>query len=115
MLEKDSIFKSLHRNLKSTTATKREIAISCIDGAMHEMFAHGKDNFLDFQEKMTKVCRDLDLMVPSVTATWDDRVNHWLQKYDPTRLANSVKGSISPHSKIEYMTAESGCYAKTQY
>jgi hypothetical protein len=113
---KDSIFKSLHANLKSRTASKREIAISCIDGAMHEMFAHGKDEYEKFQETMLKVCEDVDMLVPSVKATWDERVLHWIEKYRPQDLANSVK-EIRPQdsSWSTFMSAETGCYAKTQY
>jgi ABC-type oligopeptide transport system ATPase subunit len=111
---KDSIFKSLHVNLRSKNATKREVAISCIDGAMHEMFAHGKEEFLDFQSKMMLVCKEVDLTVPSVTASWDERVQHWLSKYCPDGPSDGVIG-VQAQAESCFMTAESGCYAKTQY
>lgn len=37
-LDEESIFKSLHANLKSKTATPEEVSMQCIDGALREFF-----------------------------------------------------------------------------
>lgn len=80
-LAEASIFKSLHSNLKSTSATPREVAVSCIEGAMHEWFAHGRKIYEARQAKMKLVCRDARLPVPAVDLTFDERVEQWKEKY----------------------------------
>lgn len=80
-LDEMSIFKSLHSNLKSKTASDTEVAMSCIDGAMHEWFAHGRDVYNDRRQKMMAVCERVDLPLPSVRATFDERVVAWKEKY----------------------------------
>jgi hypothetical protein len=80
-LDEKSIFKSLHSNLKSKTVSQREVAVSCIEGAMHEWFAHGREVYEDRQEKMKLVCRDAKLPIPAVHMTFDERVELWKEKY----------------------------------
>jgi hypothetical protein len=80
-LTEESIFKSLHCNLKSKGASDVEVAMSCIDGAMHEWFAHGRSVYDDRREKMLCVCQEMDLPLPSVQATFDERVVAWREKY----------------------------------
>lgn len=80
-LDEKSIFKSLHCNLRSKGATKLEVAMSCIDGAMHEWFAHGREVYEDRRQKMMAVCDELKLPMPSVQATFDERVEAWKEKY----------------------------------
>jgi hypothetical protein len=41
-LDEESIFKSLHSNLRSKSLTKQELAATCIDGAIREWFFHGR-------------------------------------------------------------------------
>lgn len=83
MLSLNSIFKSLHSNLASKTDTPREVSASCIEGAMHEIFAHGKEVYDDFQRKMKLVCIECNLPVPAVEHTFEERVKHWREKYSP--------------------------------
>lgn len=80
-LDEMSIFKSLHANLRSKGATQTEVAMSCIDGAMHEWFAHGREVYEDRREKMKLVCEAVELPMPSVQATFDERVDSWREKY----------------------------------
>lgn len=80
-LDENSIYKSLHCNLKSKGATQLEVAMSCIDGAMHEWFAHGREVYDDRRTKMMAVCDKMDLPMPSVQATFDERVEAWKEKY----------------------------------
>jgi hypothetical protein len=80
-LNEMSIYKSLHANLASRGASKVEVAMSCIDGAMHEWFAHGKDVYEDRRTKMMAICEEMDLPMPSVQVTFEERVEAWKEKY----------------------------------
>jgi hypothetical protein len=80
-LDEMSIFKSLHSNLRSKTATSQEIAISCIEGAMHEWFAHGRETYNMRVKQMQEVCNRVHLPIPAVAATFDERVAAWKEKY----------------------------------
>lgn len=80
-LDENSIFKSLHCNLKSKTASPVDVAVSCIETAMHEWFAHGRGVYEKRQQQMQEVCRQMKLPVPAVGVPFDERVNHWLCKY----------------------------------
>lgn len=81
-LSNDSIMKSLHANLKSKTEKPMTVAICCIETAMHEWFGHGREVYDDKRTRMEKVCKSLDLPIPAVDLTFDERVEGWLKKYD---------------------------------
>jgi hypothetical protein len=81
-LTEDSIFKSLHANLKSKEAHPREVARSVIECAMHEWFAHGKEIYDARRQKMLEVCDIVELPVPAVECTFDERVQLWKEKYE---------------------------------
>jgi hypothetical protein len=83
MLSRDSIFKSLMANLKSKSATPREVARSCVEGAIHEAFAFGREEYEDFRAKLKQVCDEADLHVPSLNFDFDERVVMWHTKYTP--------------------------------
>jgi hypothetical protein len=85
-LDEKSIFKSLHANLASPSCTPMEVACSCIDSAMHEWFAHGRDVFEDRRQKMLKLCEQHELTLPSVQYTFDERVSHWICKYSSSGI-----------------------------
>lgn len=80
-LVEDSIFKSLHSNLASKAATKEQVAISCLETAAHEWFAHGREVYELRTSQLQEVCREANLPVPAVFTSFDDRVEHWKQKY----------------------------------
>jgi hypothetical protein len=82
-LDEDSIFKSLHMNIKSSSVTPLEVATSCLDTAMHEWFAYGREHYDMRRAQMLKVIEDLNVpLLPSVVATFDERVDHWKEKYE---------------------------------
>lgn len=81
-LDEDSIFKSLHANLKSKAAMPEEVATSCIETAMHEWFAHGRAKYELRAKQMQEVCQRKHLLVPATYITYDERVEHWLAKYN---------------------------------
>jgi hypothetical protein len=81
-LSNDSIMKSLHANLESKTQKPINVAISCVETAMHEWFGHGREVYNEKQACMKQVCDELDLPIPAVMTTFDERVEAWLKKYD---------------------------------
>nr|ULG00078.1 MAG: hypothetical protein 1 [Salisharnavirus sp.] len=80
-LSEMSIFKSLHSNLKSPSVSKDEVAISCLETAMDEWFAHGREVYDMRRAQMIQVCERADLPVPAVYMTFNDRVQRWKDKY----------------------------------
>jgi hypothetical protein len=80
-LNEMSIFKSLHANLKSKTETPKQVSASCIETAMHEWFAHGREVYDMRRAQMQEVCRRAKMSIPAVDATFDERVEFWLSKY----------------------------------
>jgi len=80
-LEEDSIFKSLHSNLKSAVSTPREVAASCVETALHEWFAFGRDHYDMRLKQMQEVCARQDLPVPALNVTFDERVAKWKEQY----------------------------------
>ncbi|APG78028.1 hypothetical protein 1 [Beihai sesarmid crab virus 1] len=80
-LDEMSIFKALHQNLRSKTETKEQVAISCVETAMHEWFAHGREVYELRQTQMKKVCEAVDLPIPAVMLSYDERAAHWKEKY----------------------------------
>lgn len=81
-LDEMSIFKSLHANLKSKEATPEQVAASCVESAMHEWFAFGKDHYELRREQMKEVCHNVGLQNLSILDhTFEDRVDHWREKH----------------------------------
>jgi hypothetical protein len=94
-LDEMSIFKSLHANLRSKTETKEQVAISCIETAMHEWFAHGRNVYETRQEQMKKVCEKVGLPVPAVEHSFDDRVLFWKTKYSSSVSGTDTESTTS--------------------
>nr|ULG00112.1 MAG: hypothetical protein 1 [Salisharnavirus sp.] len=80
-LDENSIFKSLHSNLKSKKTLPESVAVSCIETAMHEWFAHGREHYDMRAKQMQEVCKKTNLPVPAAYVTYDERVANWLDKY----------------------------------
>jgi hypothetical protein len=83
-LDEDSIFKSLHSNLKSSAQTPREVAVSCVETAIHEWFAHGRDVYEMRRTQMEEVCKRASLPVPQVHLSFEDQIDHWKQQHKKT-------------------------------
>lgn len=81
MLDEDSIFKSLHSNIKSPNVTKREVSHSCVEGALHEWFAFGREHYEKRRAQMQEVCELAQLPVAALEVTFDERVAAWQDKY----------------------------------
>lgn len=81
-LDKDSMYKPLCANLKSSTESPKSVAMSCVDTYMHELFAHGREEYEHDQPLMKELCvRVFDTVLPSVNFTFDERVAMWKEKY----------------------------------
>ena len=81
-LSKESMLKPLMANVKSAEA-KEVVAISCVDTYMHELFAHGREEYETDRVRIQEICNSVLGMVPeSVELTFEQRVEHWLSKYE---------------------------------
>lgn len=87
-LEESSIFKSLHCNLYSKKACAEDIASSCIETALHEWFAFGRDHYNLRLSQMAQVCADVGLELPVLQIGFDERVQKWKEKYDSGNTDN---------------------------
>lgn len=84
-LSEKSIFKSLHSNLASKNASDQEVAAACIDTALHEWFAFGKDHYEMRREQMQEIARKAGIaeLAIGLSIPFEERVRIWQQKYDP--------------------------------
>jgi hypothetical protein len=80
-LDENSIWKSLHCNLKSKTASPKEVAIGCLEGASHEWFAHERDTYEERMRQLREVAEKCELPVPALHYSFDERINVWREKY----------------------------------
>jgi len=76
-LDEDSIFKSLHSNLRNANLSREELAIACMTGAAHEWFAHGREVYETRIGQLKEVAREHHLDVKALDYSFDDRVNMW--------------------------------------
>jgi energy-coupling factor transporter ATP-binding protein EcfA2 len=80
-IDTDSLMKSMLANVASAEPPKT-VARSVLASTMHEIFAHGRETYEEWQVKLKRVCKTLDIVeVDSVEKTFDERVEHWKQKY----------------------------------
>lgn len=83
----ESIFKSLHSNLKSSTESPTSVAISCLEGAAREWFFAGEEIFAEKHSKLCEVARKADLegvMPDSFYHKFSEREQEWMEKYGIT-------------------------------
>lgn len=81
-LTKNSMYKPLCNNLKSKNETRKTIAVQCIETYMHELFAHGRDEYNKDRPKIKELCdRVIGTVPPAVAYTFDERVEMWKEKY----------------------------------
>jgi hypothetical protein len=87
-LSEDSIFKSLHSNMLSKVVTKEEISRQCLDGALRELWFHGKEHFEIRHEQFKNIVAEHEwqhIISPSFYKTFDEREEEWLEKYNLIR------------------------------
>lgn len=87
-LSEESIFKSLHCNMLSKVVSKEEIARQCLDGALRELWFHGREHFEMRHEQFKNVVAEHDwqhVISPNFYKTFDEREEEWLEKYNLVR------------------------------
>jgi hypothetical protein len=58
--------------------TKKEVACSCVEVALHEWFAHGREHYEMRRQQLIAACaEDEKLVVEALKYTFDDRVAKW--------------------------------------
>jgi hypothetical protein len=80
-LDELSIFKGLHSSMKSSAVSPEEQAISCIESAMHEWFAHGREKYELRRTQMQEVCDRIKLPASILDRTFDERVQFYRETY----------------------------------
>lgn len=86
-LSEDSIFKSLHMYVKTTTSpSPNEMSAENIDTALLEWFNHGPEIYEQRRQQMKQVAEKCGIihMVRTLDLTYEDRVENWKDKYRPT-------------------------------
>jgi hypothetical protein len=82
MLKEDSIFKSLHSNLASSTETPEMVAIQCIEGALREWWFYGKEVFDLRHQQLKEVVLTMEwthFMSPQFFLNFEERETLWLE------------------------------------
>lgn len=95
-LDFNSMIKPLIANVKSKGEPERNVAMSCIETFMHELFAHGEEVYNENAPKIRQLCRIHSLPVPAANLTFADRVEFHRQKYGdpPVRPSPEKKSSL---------------------
>nr|UDL17002.1 MAG: nonstructural polyprotein [Biomphalaria pfeifferi virus 1] len=82
-LDENSIFKSLMYNVKGSVH-KRDVALSCIDSALHEWFAFGRAHYEKRRAQLIEVCQQANLSdYPILYVDFSERTQRWLNSYRP--------------------------------
>lgn len=90
-LDKQSMYKPLLTNLKSKTETPEMVAVSCVETYMHELFAHGREEYEKDQPIMKELCeRVLKFTPPAVNFSFDERADMWKSKYGGRQSGNEL-------------------------
>ena len=92
-LSEESIFKSLHCNMLSKVVSKEEIARQCLDGALRELWFHGREHFEMRHEQFKNIVAEHDwrhVISPNFYKTFDEREEEWLEKYNLVRSNNKL-------------------------
>lgn len=90
VLAEDSIFKSLHCQMKSKDLSSQNIAAQNVDGALNSWFYHGREMFEMRRAQMKEVAKlaDLDHMVRTLDMDYDMRVEEWKLVHEPAKKAS---------------------------
>lgn len=99
-LQEDSILKSLHSNLRSKSLSREELAVACLEGAMHEWFAFGREHYTLRREQVLEICKLAKIDVPGALLTFDERVERWDTKAESYAEMRKQLESIMPESGV---------------
>lgn len=67
--------------MRSKTTSKEEVAVSCMETALHEWFAYGREHYEERLEQMKLVARAAGLCPTKAFVSYDERVRGWHEKY----------------------------------
>jgi hypothetical protein len=99
-LSEESIFKSLHCNMLSKVVSKEEIARQCLDGALRELWFHGREHFEMRHEQFKRIVAEHEwqhVISPNFYKTFDEREEEWLEKYNLVRTGIESQSGILPY------------------
>jgi hypothetical protein len=86
-LDEDSIFKSLHSNLKSKALTPAELSATCIDGALREWFFHGSAKYNQRWQEMNTIAERANIkhfcamLSDPESADYEQLAINWFERY----------------------------------
>jgi hypothetical protein len=80
-LADDSIFKSLHSNVRSKEISKREQSDQTINGAIREWFLHGEEIYEMRREQLKRVANQHNLPALELNVSYKHRMEAWKEKY----------------------------------
>lgn len=93
-LDEESIFKSLHCNIKSSVLTPEQAAAQNIDGALREWFFHGPEVYNSRLAEMNIVAETCNIkhVCRELSVTFDERAARWIETYVPHGPEKTLKG-----------------------
>ena len=89
MLDEDSIYKSLHSNLKSKKESLEAVAIDCLEGAARSWFFYGPEVFAEKHELLKAIVAKKGWERFVSDTFWNNyaaREESWLQKYSVIKV-----------------------------
>jgi hypothetical protein len=91
LLDETAIFKSLHCNAISASATRDEVALSCLESAMSEWFLYGESVYEARRKQMTHVVELMEYqnLIGSTLMPYSVRESLWMENYGIKKLAPS--------------------------
>lgn len=85
-LDEMSIYKSLHSNLKSSVLSAKQHVCAVMAGAAHEWFPYGREHYELRMSQLRQVAADLEIIVPEIEMTFDDRITKWRRDYVENKI-----------------------------
>lgn len=83
-LDIDSINKSLMNQRKTNKELLKSAMRSTIQSALHELVLHGEDKYNEYAEMLRNASNQLQMVLPELDITYEERVVNWHIKYGTT-------------------------------
>jgi hypothetical protein len=104
-LDKGSIFKSLHAVLYSSAITMKDQCAQNIDGALREMWCHGREDYEELRVQLREVAERHELVhrCLRLDVTWDQAFDEYRERYfgEDRELPDEVLPDLEEQSAIE--------------
>lgn len=105
-LEMDSLYKTLHSNLKSKCLTSEEQSADAIKAVMNEIFHHGRSEFERMRRQLSEVIEDKNMWghwYERRLATYEEQEELYVSKYlKPKMLDSSGMNIKNESSTLDY-------------